>query len=71
LPGGGGAGILPRMDAPDLDMLRALARRAGFEWTDAELEELRALAPGARALLAQLDALPPSPRDPAVQFRVL
>ncbi|HET7343920.1 MAG TPA: hypothetical protein VFL90_20825 [Methylomirabilota bacterium] len=42
----------------DLDTLRRGARLAGFEWTDAELEEIRSQVEGALRLLRALEAIP-------------
>lgn len=60
------------MTAPPLDppTLRALGRRWGFDWTDAELEALRPALERALAVLAGLDRLDPGPADPATQYRI-
>jgi hypothetical protein len=43
--------------AYDLASLRAAARRAGFPWTDAELQAILPAVEATRALLAALDTL--------------
>ena len=54
------AGILPAMTTPaiDLDSLRRGARLAGFDWSDAELEEIRPQVENALRLLRALEAIP-------------
>jgi len=42
----------------DLDSLRRGARLAGFDWSDAELEEIRPQVEGALRLLRALEAIP-------------
>lgn len=60
------------MTAPPLDpaTLRALGRRWGFEWTDAELEALRPGLERALGILTELDRLDLGPADPATQYRI-
>jgi hypothetical protein len=50
--------MLGRMDtAHDLASLREAARRAGFHWSDAELEAMLPALEDTRASLAALEAL--------------
>lgn len=63
--------MLARMTAPSLDELRRLARRAGFEWPDAELEALRPLFERSVALLRSLDDVELGDVEPTVQYRIL
>ena len=61
--------MLARMDV-DLPTLKRVARLAGFDFTDADLEAIR---PGLeRALdgLARLEALPLGSVEPSVQYRM-
>jgi len=44
--------------AIDLDSLRRGARLAGFDWSDAELEEIRPQVENALRLLRALEAIP-------------
>jgi Asp-tRNA(Asn)/Glu-tRNA(Gln) amidotransferase C subunit len=54
----------------DLDSLRASARLAGFEWTDAELEAIRPMVEASLRLLAGLDELPLDDVEPTTQYRI-
>lgn len=60
------------MTAPALDpaTLRALGRRHGFEWTDAELEALRPGLERALGVLAELERLDLGASDPATAYRI-
>jgi hypothetical protein len=55
----------------DLDALRAAARLAGFEWTDAELEAIRPMVEASLRLLAGLEELPLAEVEPTTQYRIL
>ena len=63
--------MLARMTAPSLDELRRLARLAGFEWSEAELEALRPLFERSVALLRSLDDVGLGDVEPTVQYRIL
>jgi Asp-tRNA(Asn)/Glu-tRNA(Gln) amidotransferase C subunit len=54
----------------DLDALRASARLAGFEWTDAELEAIRPMVEASLRLLAGLEELPLDEVEPTTQYRI-
>jgi hypothetical protein len=62
--------MLPRMERLTLDTLRTIARRHGFEWSDAELGALRPDAEASLALLETLRALPLGAADPTTQYRM-
>ena len=53
-----------------VDAIRALARRHGFEWTDAEIEAIRPVAEASVALLERLRTLDLGAADPTTQFRI-
>lgn len=55
---------------PDLDTLRAAARLAGFEWSDADLEALRPIVAASLRALAGLEQLPLDDMEPTTQYRV-
>jgi hypothetical protein len=58
-------------DASDLETLRRGARLAGFTWSDAELEEIRAMVvAGVRALHA-LEAAPIAEVEPTTHYRTV
>jgi hypothetical protein len=58
-------------DANDLETLRRGARLAGFTWSDAELEEIRAMAmAGVRALHA-LETAPVAEIEPTTHYRTV
>jgi Asp-tRNA(Asn)/Glu-tRNA(Gln) amidotransferase C subunit len=61
--------MLTRMET-DLATLRHVARLAGFDFTDAELEALRPGLERAQAQLARLEALPLAALEPATQYRM-
>lgn len=63
--------MLPPMAPIDLETLRRVARLAGFEWSDAELEALRPEAERAVEWLARLEKLPLADVEPTTQYRVL
>ena len=54
----------------DLGALRASARLAGFEWTDAELEAIRPMVEASLRLLAGLEELPLDEVEPTTQYRI-
>lgn len=54
----------------DLSALRASARLAGFEWTDAELEAIRPMVEASLRLLAGLEELPLDEVEPTTQYRI-
>jgi hypothetical protein len=56
--------------APDPPTLRALGRRYGLEWSEAELEALRPGLERAAEALAALERIDLGPTDPAVSYRV-
>ncbi len=58
------------MERLDVDTIRTLARRSGFEWTDAEIEAIRGAAEASCAMLARLRALDLGSADPTTQFRI-
>ncbi len=62
--------MLPPMEIT-LETLNRLARLAGFEWTDAELEAIRPMLGRLLDGLARLEALPLADVEPASQYRVL
>ena len=62
--------MLAPMDI-DLVTLKTVARLAGFEFTDTELEALRPGLERALEQLARLEHLPVSSIDPATQYRML
>lgn len=55
----------------DLAALRASARLAGFEWTDAELEAIRPMVEASLRVLAGLEELPLDDIEPTTQYRIL
>jgi Asp-tRNA(Asn)/Glu-tRNA(Gln) amidotransferase C subunit len=55
----------------DLATLRHVARLAGFDFTDAELEALRPGLERALDQLRRLEALPLAALEPATQYRML
>jgi hypothetical protein len=54
----------------DLQMLRAAAHLAGFEWTDAELDAIRPMVEASRRLLAGLEQLPLDETEPTTHYRM-
>ena len=54
----------------DLAALRASARLAGFEWTDAELEVIRPMVEASVRVLAGLDELPLDEVEPTTHYRI-
>jgi hypothetical protein len=54
----------------DRDQLLRSARRAGFPWSDADLEAIRPLVESALRVLAELESLPLDDVEPAAHFRV-
>ena len=54
----------------DLVALRASARLAGFEWTDAELEAIRPMVEASLRVLAGLDELPLDEVEPTTHYRI-
>ena len=65
------AGILPGVtpDPIDLETLRAGARLAGFNWSDAELEEVRPQVEAALRVLRVLDSADLSSAEPTTHYR--
>ena len=58
-------------DANDLETLRRGARLAGFTWSDAELEDIRAMVmAGVRALHA-LETAPVADAEPTTHYRTV
>lgn len=55
----------------DLAELRAAARLAGFDWTDADLEAIRPMVEASLRLLAGLEELPLADVEPTTQYRML
>jgi Asp-tRNA(Asn)/Glu-tRNA(Gln) amidotransferase C subunit len=55
----------------DLDTLRHGARLAGFDWTDAELEEIRPQVEATLRLLRALEAVPLGDTEPTTQYRTV
>ena len=55
----------------DLAALRASARLAGFDWSDAELEAIRPMVDAALRLLAGLEELPLDALEPTTHYRML
>jgi Asp-tRNA(Asn)/Glu-tRNA(Gln) amidotransferase C subunit len=55
----------------DLDTLRRVARLAGFEWSDAELEAIRPMVEASLRLLSGLETLPLEGVEPTTQYRML
>jgi Asp-tRNA(Asn)/Glu-tRNA(Gln) amidotransferase C subunit len=62
--------MLPPMEI-NLDTLRRIARLAGFDWTDAELDAMRPVLERTLETLGRLEALPLGEVEPATQYRVL
>ncbi|HXG04283.1 MAG TPA: hypothetical protein VNO23_12825 [Candidatus Binatia bacterium] len=56
--------------AADLELLRTLARRHGFTWSEAMLQALAPQLEWALEALAALERIDPGPEDPAVQYRL-
>jgi hypothetical protein len=54
----------------DLQTLRAAARLAGFEWTDAELDAIRPMVEASLRLLAGLEQLPLDETEPTTHYRM-
>jgi hypothetical protein len=54
----------------DLVSLRAGARLAGFDWTDAELDAIRPMVEASLRLLAELEELPLEDVEPTTQYRI-
>ena len=52
-----------------IDAIRTLARLQGFEWTDAEIEEIRPTAEASLTLLERLRTIDLGAADPTIQFR--
>jgi Asp-tRNA(Asn)/Glu-tRNA(Gln) amidotransferase C subunit len=67
----GPTGILPAMtpDTLDLATLRHGARLAGFDWSDAELEEIRPQVENLVRLLRALDAVAVGDGEPTTVYR--
>ena len=59
------------MKSVTLDTMRQIARLAGFDWTDAELEALRPALARALEALGRLEALDLSGVEPTTQYRIL
>ena len=55
----------------DLETLRRVARVAGFDWTDQQLEAIRPAVEASLRLLATLDTLPLDAVEPTTQYRIL
>ena len=55
----------------DLAALRAAARLAGFDWTDADLEAIRPMVEASLRLLAGLEELPIADVEPTTHYRML
>lgn len=71
MPVGAALGILASMSPVDLETLRRLARLAGFDWTDAELEAIRPAVERALASFERLEPLVLGGVEPTTQYRVL
>jgi Asp-tRNA(Asn)/Glu-tRNA(Gln) amidotransferase C subunit len=55
----------------DLETLRRGARLAGFEWTDAELEDLRPQLEAALRMLQTLERVAGDDLEPSTLYRTL
>ncbi|HXU91817.1 MAG TPA: hypothetical protein VFQ62_23425 [Methylomirabilota bacterium] len=55
----------------DLAALRASARLAGFDWSDAELEAIRPIVEASLRVLSGLEQLPLADVEPTTQYRML
>ena len=53
-----------------VDALRASARLAGFDWSDAQLEAIRPMVEASLRLLADLEAVPLDEVEPTTQYRM-
>jgi Asp-tRNA(Asn)/Glu-tRNA(Gln) amidotransferase C subunit len=62
--------MLARMDI-DSATLKRVARLAGFEFTDADLDTIRPALERALDGLARLEALPVASVEPTIQYRML
>ena len=58
-------------DAFDVDALRAIARLGGFEWTDAELAEIRGAVEQMQRALQAMETVPLGETEPTAQYRML
>ncbi len=64
--------MLGRMDtADDLAALRHAAQRAGFEWSDAELQAILPAVEATRALLATLETLDLAGVEPSTRYTAI
>ena len=55
----------------DLETMRHVARLAGFEWSDAELDAIRPLVEASLRMLAGLETLPLDDVEPTTHYRIL
>lgn len=55
----------------DLESLRRTARAAGFEWSDAELEDVRPLAAAVLDAMRALEAADTGDAEPSVLYRAV
>ena len=55
----------------DLAALRASARLAGFDWSDAELEAIRPIVEASLRVVSGLEQLPLADVEPTTQYRML
>ena len=58
-------------DAIDLETLRRGARLAGFDWSDAELEEIRPQVIAGLRVLQALETAPLGAVEPTTHYRVV
>lgn len=58
------------MEPIELETLRRMARLAGFDWSDAELEAVRPTLQRTVEMLRQLESLPLADVEPTTYYRV-
>ena len=58
------------MEPIELETLRRMARLAGFDWSDAELEAMRPTLQRTVEMLRQLESLPLAGVEPTTLYRV-
>ena len=58
------------MEPIELETLRRIARLAGFDWSDAELEAVRPTLQRTVEMLRQLESLPLADVEPTTYYRV-
>jgi Asp-tRNA(Asn)/Glu-tRNA(Gln) amidotransferase C subunit len=54
-----------------ISVMRRMAALAGFEWTDEELEAVRATVERSLAVIEKLQSVPLAETEPVTQFRML